>query len=35
MGHRPLAHLKAVKVTFANTVEAGYKEVDAIQLIGE
>ena len=27
--------VQAVKVTFANNVERGYKEVDALQLIGE
>lgn len=27
--------IKAVKVTFANSVESGQKGVDAIQLVGE
>jgi hypothetical protein len=27
--------IKAVKLTFANNVSSGYKEVDAIQLVGE
>ena len=27
--------IKAVKLTFANNVSSGYKEVDAVQLVGE
>ena len=27
--------IKAVKLTFANAVSSGYKEVDAVQLVGE
>ena len=29
------AKIKAVKLTFANAVSSGYKEVDAVQLVGE
>ena len=27
--------VKAVKLTFANNVSSGYKEVDAVQLVGQ
>jgi hypothetical protein len=32
---RTVAKIRAVKLTFANAVSSGYKEVDAVQLVGQ